>query len=84
MEDKVGNEYDGHVSGLTEWGMYVEIEPTKVEGMVALRDIKTDFFDFDEEHYRLVGRRTRVVYHLGDKKSDQGKGDESRPEDSRL
>ena len=66
MQDKIGNEYDGHVSGLTEWGMYVEIEPTKVEGMIALRDIRTDFFDFDEEHYRIVGRHTRKVYKLGD------------------
>lgn len=67
MGDKIGNEYDGAISGLTTWGMYVEIEPTKIEGMVSLREIKSDFFDFDEEHYRLVGRRTRVVYHLGDK-----------------
>ncbi len=66
MQDKIGNEYDGHVSGLTEWGMYVEIEPTKVEGMIALRDIRTDFFDFDEERYRIVGRHTRKVYKLGD------------------
>ena len=66
MQDKIGNEYDGHISGLTEWGMYVEIEPTKVEGMIALRDIHTDFFDFDEEHYRIVGRRSRKVYRLGD------------------
>ena len=47
-------------------GMYVEIEPTKVEGMIALRDIRTDFFDFDEERYRIVGRHTRKVYKLGD------------------
>ena len=66
MQDKIGNEYEGHISGLTEWGMYVEIEPTKVEGMVALRDVKTDFFDFDEEHYRIVGRRSHKIYRLGD------------------
>ena len=66
MEDKVGNEYDGHVSGITSWGMYVEIEPTKIEGMVALRDIKSDFYEFDEEHYRLVGRRSGHIYCLGD------------------
>ncbi len=66
MQDKVGNEFDGHISGLTEWGMYVEIEPTKIEGMVALRDVRSDFFQFDDEHYRLVGRRTRKVYNLGD------------------
>ena len=46
--------------------MYVEIEPTKIEGMVALRDIRSDFFEFDDEHYTLVGRRTHKVYNLGD------------------
>ncbi len=67
MQDKVGQEFDGTVSGVTEWGMYVEIEPTKVEGMVPLRTIRSDFFEFDEDHYRLVGRRTRKIYTLGDK-----------------
>ena len=66
MQDKVGYEFEGHVSGLTEWGMYVEVEPTKIEGMVALRDIRSDFFEFDPDRYRLVGRRTHVVYNLGD------------------
>ncbi|MBQ9311335.1 MAG: RNB domain-containing ribonuclease [Bacteroidales bacterium] len=66
MQDKVGMEFPGHVSGVTEWGMYVAIEPTMVEGMVALRDIKSDFFEFDEARYRLVGKRTRKVYRLGD------------------
>ena len=66
MQDKVGQEFDGHVSGLTDWGMYVEIEPTKIEGMVSLREIRSDFFEFDEEHYRLVGKRTHKVFHLGD------------------
>ena len=66
MEDKVGFVFGGNVSGLTEWGMYVEVEPTKIEGMVPLRDIKSDFFEFDAEHYRLVGRRTGIVYNLGD------------------
>lgn len=67
MQDKVGMEFDGEVSGVTEWGMYVEIEPTKIEGMVPLREIKSDFFYYDEPRYRLVGRRTRKVYRLGDK-----------------
>ena len=66
MEDKVGFTFGGHVSGLTEWGMYVEIEPTMIEGMVALRDIKSDFFEFDADRYRLIGRRSGVVYNLGD------------------
>ena len=66
MEDKVGFTFGGHVSGLTEWGMYVEVEPTMIEGMVALRDIKSDFFEFDQDRYRIVGRRSKVVYNLGD------------------
>ncbi len=66
MQDKVGQEFDGRVSGVTEWGMYVEIEPTKIEGMVSLREIRSDFFEFDEERYRLVGKRTHKIYRLGD------------------
>lgn len=66
MQDKIGLEFDGHVSGVTEWGMYVEIEPTKVEGMVSLREIRSDFFEFDEERYRLVGKRTKKIFRLGD------------------
>ena len=66
MQAKVGQEFVGHISGLTEWGMYVEIEPTHIEGMVALRSIKSDFFEFDEKLYRIKGRRTRKVYRLGD------------------
>lgn len=66
MQDKVDQEFVGHISGLTEWGMYVEIEPTHIEGMVALRSIKSDFFEFDEKLYRIKGRRTRKVYRLGD------------------
>ena len=66
MQDKVGYEYEGHVSGLTEWGIYVEVEPTKIEGMIPLRDIKSDFFEFDQERYRIVGKRSKMVYNLGD------------------
>jgi len=66
MQDKIGQEFEGHISGLTDWGMYVEIEPTKIEGMVALRDIKSDFYEFDEEHYCVRGRRKGGLYRLGD------------------
>ena len=66
MQDKVGQEFDGRISGLTEWGMYVEIEPDKVEGMVSLRSIKSDFFEFDEKRYRMVGKRTHRKFRLGD------------------
>ena len=66
MQDKIGLEFDGHISGVTEWGMYVEIEPTKIEGMVSLREIKSDFFEFDEKAYCLRGRRSGRIFRLGD------------------
>jgi len=66
MQDKVGQEFDGTVSGVTEWGIYVEVEPTKIEGMIPYRTIRSDFFIYDEDHYRAVGRRTRRVIRLGD------------------
>lgn len=65
MQDKVGYTFDGMVSGITEWGMYVQVEPTHIEGMVALRDIKSDYFYFDEEHYVIRGRKTKTKYTLG-------------------
>ena len=65
MQDKVGQEFTGHISGITEWGMYVEIEPTKIEGMIPLREIRSDFYEFDEKLYRLKGRKGKV-YRLGD------------------
>ncbi|MBR2747262.1 MAG: ribonuclease R [Bacteroidales bacterium] len=66
MEDKIGQEFDGHVSGVTQWGIYVEIEPTKIEGMIPYRTIRSDFYDFDEDHYRAVGRRKHGIIKLGD------------------
>lgn len=66
MQDKIGQEFEGTISGLTDWGMYVEIKPTMIEGMVALRDIRSDFFDFDEENYLIKGKRTGKTFRLGD------------------
>ena len=66
MQDKIGQEYEGTISGLTEWGMYVEIKPTMIEGMVALRDIRSDFFDFDEDNYLIRGKRTGKIFRFGD------------------
>jgi len=66
MQDKIGLEFDGTVSGLTEWGMYVEVADTHIEGMVPLRTIRSDFYDFDEERYLVRGRRTGRIYRLGD------------------
>jgi len=66
MQDKIGQEFDGQVSGITEWGIYVEIEPTKIEGMIPYRTIRSDFYDYDADHYRAVGRRTKRIIRLGD------------------
>ena len=66
MQDKIGECYTGHISGVTEWGMYVEIEPTKIEGLVLLREMRSDYFEFDEKLYRLKGRATKKIYRLGD------------------
>jgi ribonuclease R len=60
-------EYDGLISGVTEWGIYVEIVETKCEGMIRLADMTDDFYEFDEKNYRITGRKTRKVYTLGDK-----------------
>lgn len=65
MQDKVGYTFSGSVSGITEWGMFVEVEPTHIEGLVPLRDIKSDFFEFDEKRYVLKGRHTRKTYTMG-------------------
>ncbi|HMG93343.1 MAG TPA: ribonuclease R [Chryseolinea sp.] len=59
--------YEGLISGVTEWGIYVEIIETKCEGMVRLSDMTDDFYEFDEKNYRITGRKTRQVYTLGDK-----------------
>lgn len=66
MAERIGQEFEGVISGVTEFGLYVEDKLTKCEGMVPLRDLTSDYYEFDEENYRLVGRRTRRVYNLGD------------------
>ena len=67
MGDRVGQEFDGIVSGVTEFGLYVEETQSKCEGMVPLRNLTGDYYVFDEDNYRLVGRRNHRVYNLGDK-----------------
>ncbi|MCA5006226.1 ribonuclease R [Sphingobacterium bovistauri] len=64
--DQIGVEYTGIVSGVTEWGMYVEIEENKCEGMVRLRDITDDFYTLDEKNYAIIGQRKKKTYQLGD------------------
>lgn len=59
--------YEGLISGVTEWGIYIEIVETKCEGMVRLADLTDDFYDFDEKNYRIIGKRKKKVYTLGDR-----------------
>ena len=65
MSDKVGKVFDGVVSGVTEWGVYVELNESKCEGLVPLRELDDDYYELDEKNYRLVGRRTKREYRLG-------------------
>lgn len=67
MSDKVGQSFDGLISGVTEWGIYVEIIENRCEGMIKARDMQDDRYVFDEDNYRYVGRNTGKVYALGDK-----------------
>lgn len=66
MQEHNDEQFLGVISGVTEWGIYVEIIANKCEGMVRLRDIREDHFDFDEENYAIIGRNTKKVYQLGD------------------
>ncbi len=66
MLDHNDEDFLGVISGVTEWGIYVEIVSNKCEGMVRLRDIRDDHYDFDEEQYAIVGRKSKNMYQLGD------------------
>ena len=66
MKDKIGEEFAGVISGVTEWGIYVEIVENKCEGMIRLRDISDDFYTLDEKNYAIIGQRKKKVYQLGD------------------
>jgi len=66
MQDRLGKEFDGIISGVTEWGIYVEERGTKSEGMVALRSMKDDYYLLDAENYCIVGEKTKKKYSLGD------------------
>lgn len=67
MGDHLGEVYTGMISGVTEWGLYVELDENKCEGLVPMRDLADDFYDFDQENFCLVGRRHNTRYRLGDK-----------------
>jgi len=67
MKDKLGNTYDGIISHVTSYGFFVELRDIFVEGLVPLTDLSDDYYQFEEERFRLIGRRTRKTYRIGDK-----------------
>ncbi|MGL5787508.1 MAG: ribonuclease R [Bacteroidales bacterium] len=66
MSERLGMVYDGVISGVTEWGLYVEINENKCEGMIPIRDLDDDYYELDDKNYRIVGRRNKKMYSLGD------------------
>ncbi|MBO7418881.1 MAG: ribonuclease R [Bacteroidaceae bacterium] len=66
MQDKIGQVFPGVISGISEWGIYVELNESKCEGLVPMRDLDDDYYEFDEKNYCLRGRRNHHVYQLGD------------------
>lgn len=66
MRDRLGQEFEGMISGVTEWGLYVELTENKCEGLVPMRELADDYYDFDEKNYCLRGRRRGNTYRLGD------------------
>ena len=66
MADKLGETFDAHISGIQSYGIYCEIDENHCEGLVSMHELKGDYYDFDEAHYQLVGRRHHTKYQLGD------------------
>ena len=66
MSERIGQVYDGVISGVTEWGIYVELNENKCEGMIAIRDLGNDFYEFDDKNYCIIGRHHHKKYQLGD------------------
>ncbi len=66
MSDKIGKIYDGVISGISTWGVYVEINENKCEGMIYIRDLEDDIYVYDEKNYCIIGRRTQKKYQIGD------------------
>ncbi len=67
MSDKIGQEFVGTISGVTQWGFYVELEDSKCEGMVSITELEDDYYEFDEKNYCIAGRHHHKIYQLGDK-----------------
>ena len=67
MENKIGESYSGIISGVSDWGIYVEIEENKCEGMVYVKDIQGDKYYYSSEEQAIIGKNTKKKYQLGDK-----------------
>lgn len=66
MQDKIGSQLDGIITGVTKWGLYVEDQATGAEGLLPIAQLGDDFYELDEKRYRIIGKRSDTVYQLGD------------------
>ena len=66
LSERVGEEFDAVISGVTERGLYVEEQTTHADGMIRIKDVGDDYFEYDEKNYQLLGKRTNKSYRLGD------------------
>jgi ribonuclease R len=67
LQDKVGQKFEGIISGITEWGFYVELTENHCEGMIPMRDMDDDFYEYDEKNYCLIGVHTHRRFVIGQK-----------------
>ena len=74
MSKRLGESFEGVISGITEWGIYVEEMETKCEGLTRVRDMKDDFYVFDKKKLELTGQKKKNKYHLGDRVKIKVKG----------
>ena len=65
--DKVGQVFEGMISGVSKWGIFVELVDSKAEGLIRFNELKDDYYYFDEDNYRIIGKQFGQVYRLGDK-----------------
>ena len=66
LQDKIGKVFDGLISGISKWGIYVELKDSKCEGMVRYNTLQDDYYYLDEENFRVIGQETRQIFRLGD------------------
>ncbi len=66
LANKIGEDFSGIITGVAGWGLYVEIDENKCEGMIPIRDLDDDFYELDEENYQIIGKKTKKIFQLGD------------------